>query len=71
MIDKPVMIITGTRKGIGKYLVEYYAKKKYQVVGCSRGKVDYEIDNYKHYCLDVSDEQSVKKSYLSYDTISH
>ena len=31
MINKPVMIVTGTRKGIGKYLAEYYTKKDYQV----------------------------------------
>jgi 3-oxoacyl-[acyl-carrier protein] reductase len=63
MIDKPVMIITGTRKGIGKYLAEYYANKEFQVVGCSRGDIDFELDNYQHYCLDVSDESSVKKMF--------
>ena len=60
MIDKPVMIITGTRKGIGKFLVEYYAKNGYQVIGCSRSDIDYEIDNYQHYRIDVSLESSVK-----------
>jgi len=63
MIDKPVMIITGTRKGIGKYLAEYYAEKEYQVIGCSRGDVDYKLDNYQHFSLDVSDERSVKKMF--------
>ena len=60
MINKPVMLITGTRKGIGKYLAEYYAEKEYQVIGCSRGEVDYKLDNYQHFCLDISDELSVK-----------
>jgi len=63
MIDKPVMIITGTRKGIGKYLAEYYTEKKYQVIGCSRGDVDYKLDNYQHFSLDVSDENEVKKMF--------
>ena len=63
MIDKPVMIITGTRKGIGKYLAEYYAEKEYQVIGCSRGDVDYKLDNYQHFSLDVSDERGVKKMF--------
>jgi 3-oxoacyl-[acyl-carrier protein] reductase len=63
MIDKPVMIITGTRKGIGKYLAEYYAEKEYQVIGCSRGDVDYRSDNYRHFSLDVSDERGVKKMF--------
>ena len=57
------MIITGTRKGIGKYLAEYYANKEFQVIGCSRGDVDFELDNYQHFCLDVSDEDLVKNMF--------
>jgi 3-oxoacyl-[acyl-carrier protein] reductase len=63
MIDKPVMIITGTRKGIGKNLAEYYAQKGYQVIGCSRSDFDYKLDNYQHYCLDVCDESLLKKMF--------
>ena len=63
MIDKPVMIITGTRKGIGKYLAEYYVNKEFYVIGCSRGDIDFKLDNYQHYCLDISDELSVKKMF--------
>ena len=63
MIDKPVMIITGTRKGIGKYLAEYYAKKKFQVVGCSRGDIDFELDYYEHFCLNICDEEEVNKMF--------
>ena len=63
MINKPVMLITGTRKGIGKYLAEYYSKKLYQVIGCSRGLIDYKLDNYQHFCLDISEESSVKKMF--------
>ena len=63
MINKPVMLITGTRKGIGKYLAEYYSKNLYQVIGCSRGLIDYKLDNYQHFCLDISEESSVKKMF--------
>lgn len=63
MIDKPVMIVTGTRKGTGKYLAQYYVEKGFRVVGCSRGDVDFELDNYQHFCLDVSDESIVKKMF--------
>jgi len=63
MINKPVMIITGTRKGIGKYLAEYYALKGFQVIGCSRGNSDVELDNYQHFSLDVCDEKEVKKMF--------
>lgn len=57
------MLITGTRKGIGKYLAEYYCAKGYMVVGCSREKAEYELENYTHFCLDVSDEGDVKKMF--------
>jgi 3-oxoacyl-[acyl-carrier protein] reductase len=63
MLDKPVMIITGTRKGIGKYLAEYYSDKEYQVVGCSRGDIDFELKNYQHFCVDVCDEKEVRKMF--------
>ena len=58
---KEIMIITGTRKGIGRFLAEYYVKKGFLVAGCSRGKTDFSADNYKHYELDVADEIAVKK----------
>ncbi len=55
-----VMIITGTRKGIGRYLAEYYIDKGYFVVGCSREESTFESPAYQHFCLDVSDEASVR-----------
>ena len=55
-----IMVITGTRKGIGKYLAEYYVEKGFQVIGCSRGPADFELENYRHFCVDVADEQAVK-----------
>ncbi len=55
-----VMLITGTRKGIGRFLAEYYVEKGFHVVGCSRSPVDYELDHYEHRCLDVADEPAVK-----------
>lgn len=60
MSKNQVILITGTRKGIGKYLAEYYAGKGLQVIGCSRKPVDHQPENYKHFCLDVSSEPEVK-----------
>ena len=57
--DTGVMLITGTRKGIGRYLAEYYIDKGYQVVGCSRSDSDLYSDAYEHFNLDVADEQAV------------
>lgn len=58
--DKPVMIITGSRKGIGRYLVEHYLKQGYMVEGCSRGTSDVADANYRHFELDVADEKAVR-----------
>lgn len=53
------IVITGTRKGIGRHLVDHYLSKGYQVFGCSRSPMDETIENYTHYELDVADEESV------------
>lgn len=54
------MLITGTRKGIGRYLAEYYSNRQFQVVGCSRSNIDFELDHYKHHNVSVCDEKNVK-----------
>lgn len=59
-IDKKVMIITGSSKGIGRYLSEYYVEKGFIVVGCSRNDIEPFHQNYSHFPLDVSDEKKVK-----------
>jgi 3-oxoacyl-[acyl-carrier protein] reductase len=59
-MDKKVMLITGTRKGIGRFLAEYYIKKGFFVVGCSRNESDLVDKFYKHYCLDIANEKQVK-----------
>jgi len=66
------MLITGTRKGIGRYLAEYYLKKGFMVIGCSREPIDYKLKNYQHFCLDISDESKVKQMFLEIrKTYSH
>lgn len=57
-MDAPVTLITGTRKGIGKYLAEHYVGVGHQVIGCSRGEVDWTLDGYTHYIADVSNEKA-------------
>ena len=59
MNDARVMMITGTSRGIGKYLVDYYIEQGYKVIGCSRQMPEKIQNNYRHFCLDVSDESRV------------
>ncbi len=60
MNERQVMIITGTRKGIGRHLAETYAARGYVVEGCSRGDSSFEAENYTHHHVDVADEKQVK-----------
>lgn len=60
MRKNKVVLITGTRKGIGRTLAEHYAGGGCQVIGCSRAPFEGELRNYRHCCLDVADEASVK-----------
>jgi 3-oxoacyl-[acyl-carrier protein] reductase len=53
------IVITGTRKGIGKSLAEHYLVGGWQVAGCSRGDSSIEHERYRHFSLDVSDENAV------------
>lgn len=59
MIDKKVMVVTGSRKGIGREIAEIYVNKGYLVIGCSRGPAEYSNESYVHYELDVADEVKV------------
>ena len=76
MIDRPVTLITGARKGIGRFLAERYVARGHQVVGCSRKPSDYHAPTYAHHNVDVTDEagavklfQSITKGYGRLDNL--
>ena len=60
--SKKNILITGNRKGIGRYLSEYYLDEGYNVAGCSRSKSDLVHENYVHFLCDVKVESDVKKT---------
>lgn len=53
------IVITGTRKGIGQALAQHYVSEGWRVAGCSRGEASIKHVNYRHFELDVSDENAV------------
>lgn len=65
MSNKIVTLITGSRKGIGKYLAEYYVKLGHEVIGCSRAEVNWSLPGYKHILADVSNEKEVTALFKS------
>jgi len=60
LTKQAVTLITGSRKGIGRYLLDHYTRQGHLVVGCSREPVPESIPGYQHFCLDVSDEIAVQ-----------
>lgn len=54
------MLITGTRSGIGRFLAHHYAQAGYEVIGCSRSPIDFQLPSYRHFNLDVANEKDVR-----------
>ena len=64
-MTKPVILISGTSRGIGKYFVEYFSEKGFIIIGCSRKPLEHKTNSeYHHFCLEVSDEKKVKEMFL-------
>jgi 3-oxoacyl-[acyl-carrier protein] reductase len=59
-MDGQVVLVTGARRGIGRFLAGHFARKGASVVGCSREPIDWSIERYSHYIADVGDEADVK-----------
>ena len=56
-----VVLITGTRKGLGRTLAEHFLKNGDTVIGCSRSPSDLKSENYTNHVLDIIDELAVAK----------
>lgn len=57
----PVTLVTGSRAGVGRFLVERFAQQGHWVVGCSRGASDFAHDRYTHVLADVGSESDVRR----------
>jgi 3-oxoacyl-[acyl-carrier protein] reductase len=54
-----IIVITGSSRGLGKGLAEYFARNGWTVEGCSRGEFDIGIEGYTHSVIDTSDDKQV------------
>ncbi len=61
MTQRAVTLVTGTRKGLGRYLAEHYVAAGHEVVGCSRKPADWEHENYRHLLADVANEADARR----------
>ena len=55
-----VVVITGTSRGLGRSLAEYFLSKNYMVAGCSRSLATIASEGYDHTSLDLSNEKEVR-----------
>lgn len=59
--DTPVVLVTGSRKGIGRHLAEHFVRLGAIVEGCSRQPAGWHLPGYTHHNVDVTDEESVRQ----------
>jgi len=59
-MNERVVVVTGSRKGIGRHLVERFAERGWWTYGCSRQESDFAHERYRHRTLDVADETAVR-----------
>lgn len=68
-----IILLTGTRKGVGKDVALHFLRRGDTVVGCSRGESSIEHDRYFHFCLDLNDacavRQMIKHIRLTHDRL--
>ncbi|MCY7342796.1 MAG: SDR family oxidoreductase [Pseudonocardia sp.] len=58
-MERPVTLVTGSRKGLGRAVAEHYLAAGHHVVGCSRKPADWEHERYRHVLADVGVEADV------------
>lgn len=59
------IFITGTTKGIGFFLANYYLSKNHNVYGCSRNPKTIDHAQYFHFTVDITSEEQVNNLVLS------
>ncbi|SCF47668.1 3-oxoacyl-[acyl-carrier protein] reductase [Micromonospora matsumotoense] len=60
-----ILMITGTRTGIGRALAEHFLAAGHDVVGCSRRPAAIDHPRYRHHQLDITDISQTKKMFRS------
>jgi 3-oxoacyl-[acyl-carrier protein] reductase len=59
-----IVVITGSRKGLGRLLADYFIEQGARVIGISRGEATIAHASYEHHSSDVGDDRSVRETFL-------
>lgn len=57
---RKTLLITGSRKGLGRFLAESFLDRGWRVWGCSRSEPGWARDGYRHFSCDVADSGAVR-----------
>jgi 3-oxoacyl-[acyl-carrier protein] reductase len=58
-----VVLVTGTRKGLGHILAGYFLEQGARVIGLSRGEAAITHPRYEHHAIDIGDDPGVRKTF--------
>jgi len=62
-MEKPISIVTGSSRGIGRAIASHYLERGHIVIGISRSAGDLEHDDYHHYQSDIADEKALRATF--------
>jgi len=58
-----IVVITGSRKGLGRLLADHFLEQGAHVIGISRGEATIAHSRYEHHSADVGDDRSVRETF--------
>ena len=61
MTNQRVAIVTGSSRGVGRGIAEYFLEQGYEVIGCSRSQFSLPAEKYEHAVVDVGDDEQVRR----------
>lgn len=57
---RPVAVVTGSSRGLGRGVAEQFLAAGWRVIGCSRGPASLDAADYEHAQVDLGDERQVR-----------
>jgi 3-oxoacyl-[acyl-carrier protein] reductase len=65
-----VVLVTGSRRGVGKFIAEHFLNAEATVIGFARGASSIEHSAYHHFEVDVGSPDSVQRGFASIKKIT-